>query len=357
MSTKVKITSLNSIGANISHTTLVPVVNMTGMPETQKSTLQNVGNLILSGAGGVDFLPANLALISQTVSNAAQPNITSVGTLTTLAVSGNVATGNLNGGNLVSANFFSGDGGFLSNISVTGGVLSNGSSNITVQENSDIKFTVAGTEDVVMIDTSGVAIDGTITGSNGATLTATSDNQVIIERDNGTGLRFKGKNIAGADVQSYAGIFSNEAFGATPPTKTRLVVGSNEDMSLELQTSNEMRISAVDNNTGGGKVRIASGDGSGSPHGIEFHPGTQAEVDNLVAKIDTSGLEVDGRVIAKVFKTEPVLFSNLPDPAVVGPGARAFVLNSSTTTFGAVADGSGSNVMPVFSNGVEWLIG
>lgn len=101
MTTSIKITQLNSIGANISHTTLSPVVDMVGTPETKKASLQQIGNLILSSAGGSEFAPANIAIIAQSVSNAAQPNITSVGTLTSLEVSGNVT------GNLVSANFFS----------------------------------------------------------------------------------------------------------------------------------------------------------------------------------------------------------------------------------------------------------
>lgn len=116
MTDLIKITALTNIGANISHTTIVPVVNMTGTPLTQKSNLQNFGNLILSGAGGSYFVPAAQANIAQTVSNAAQPNITSVGTLTSANVTGNLSAGNANLGNLVIANFFSGDGGLLSNI-------------------------------------------------------------------------------------------------------------------------------------------------------------------------------------------------------------------------------------------------
>lgn len=48
------------------------------------------------------------ALVSGTVYTNAQPNITSVGTLTSLAVTGNITNGNITGGNLVSANFFTG---------------------------------------------------------------------------------------------------------------------------------------------------------------------------------------------------------------------------------------------------------
>lgn len=87
----IKITALTDIGANIAYTTLVPVVNMTGNALTQKSTAQNLGNLILGGAGGSYFPRAAQANIALSVANAAQPNITSVGTLTSLTVSGNAS--------------------------------------------------------------------------------------------------------------------------------------------------------------------------------------------------------------------------------------------------------------------------
>ena len=45
-------------------------------------------------------------------------NITSVGTLTSLSVTGNIISGNANLGNLAIANFFSGSGNLLSNIQV-----------------------------------------------------------------------------------------------------------------------------------------------------------------------------------------------------------------------------------------------
>ena len=56
------------------------------------------------------------ALVAGTVYTAAQPNITSVGTLTSLEVTGNISSGNANLGNLVTANFFSGNGHYLTDI-------------------------------------------------------------------------------------------------------------------------------------------------------------------------------------------------------------------------------------------------
>ena len=88
--TAIKITSLPNIGNNIAPTTLIPVVNMAGVPTTQKANLQIAGNLILAGAGTANFVPAALANLAYTVVNSNQSNITRVGTLNinTLKVSG-----------------------------------------------------------------------------------------------------------------------------------------------------------------------------------------------------------------------------------------------------------------------------
>ena len=111
MTTQIKITQLTNIGsANTTVTTLLPVVNMAGTPTTQKTTLGNLANVILSQSGG-NYAPANLANISYSVSNAAQPNITSVGTLTNVAVSGNAT---------INGNITANGTAYLGNISTTG---------------------------------------------------------------------------------------------------------------------------------------------------------------------------------------------------------------------------------------------
>ncbi len=57
-----------------------------------------------------------VANIAGTITTAAQPNITSVGNLTSLIVTGNITAGNLSGANAVVANFFVGSGANLTNI-------------------------------------------------------------------------------------------------------------------------------------------------------------------------------------------------------------------------------------------------
>ena len=114
----IKITALADIGNAISYTTLFPVVSMQGTPTTDKANLQIIGNIILNGAGGSYFPAAAQSLLALSVANAAQPNITSVGTLTALTVLANINAGNTNGGNIVNANFYYGSGQFLTNLNI-----------------------------------------------------------------------------------------------------------------------------------------------------------------------------------------------------------------------------------------------
>jgi hypothetical protein len=86
-----KITGLNNLpNSALSGNIIIPVVDPTvtlATPDGQtlQSTFQQLGNYVLEEAGNL-FPEANVA---NTVSNPAQPNITSVGTLTSLTVSGN----------------------------------------------------------------------------------------------------------------------------------------------------------------------------------------------------------------------------------------------------------------------------
>jgi hypothetical protein len=62
-------------------------------------------------------------------------------------------------------------------------------------------------------------------------------------------------------------------------------------------------------------------------------------------------------VISSYIKTTPVTFSTLPTASIAGSGARAFITDANTTTFGAYVGGGGANNMPLFSNGSAWFVG
>ena len=91
--TTVNITSLPNIGNLLTSNSILPIVSTVGSATTDKTTVGALANYILVQTGNL-LPPAQQALTSQTVTNAAQPNITSTGTLTSLSVSGNVTVNN-----------------------------------------------------------------------------------------------------------------------------------------------------------------------------------------------------------------------------------------------------------------------
>jgi hypothetical protein len=115
-----------------------------GSPGGSNTQIQYNDNGLFGGASGFTFneVSGNVAIpgaltvtgtIGGTLSTAAQPNITSVGTLTSFSVSGNISAGNANLGNLATANFFAGtlttnaqpnitSVGTLSNLDVSGNI-------------------------------------------------------------------------------------------------------------------------------------------------------------------------------------------------------------------------------------------
>jgi hypothetical protein len=105
----------NIPGANVTGT----VANAAYAANAGSATTATTATSAISAGSAISALTAG------TVTTGAQPNITSVGTLTSLAVSGNITAANVNGGNLVTANFFSGDGGLLTNITANGSTYSN----------------------------------------------------------------------------------------------------------------------------------------------------------------------------------------------------------------------------------------
>ena len=60
---------------------------------------------------------------------------------------------------------------------------------------------------------------------------------------------------------------------------------------------------------------------------------------------------------ATVVATMPTTFGALPAPAAGNIGARAFITDSNTVVFNAIAAGSGANKVLVFSDGTNWRVG
>jgi hypothetical protein len=146
--TTIKITQLPSIGNNLTAGTVLPVVAVNGItPVTDKTTVGNIANFTLTNAGNT-LPPALLAIYSQTVTNAAQPNITSVGTLTSVTVTGNIG-GNLKIPSIANLKISGGTNGYVIQTDGTGNLTwtaqTGGSGNGTVGgANTEVQYNDAG---------------------------------------------------------------------------------------------------------------------------------------------------------------------------------------------------------------------
>ena len=63
------------------------------------------------------------------------------------------------------------------------------------------------------------------------------------------------------------------------------------------------------------------------------------------------------KVIGQLKTSVPVTVANLSSAAVAGVGSRAFVTDSSVSTFGTTVAGGGSTKVPVYSDGTNWKVG
>ena len=170
------------ISANASQTQVTAVGTLTTLSVSGNAT---VGNLIASSGSGGNITGANLVsanYFTGTLTTAAQPNITSTGTLSSLSVSGNsnignigtagliTATGNLNAGNIITggivsatgnitAGFFIGNGSQLTGLNTAG--VSNGNSNVNIATaNGNVTIASAGNTTMTITGT-GANINGT----------------------------------------------------------------------------------------------------------------------------------------------------------------------------------------------------
>ena len=286
MATNIKITALSDItSANMTYNDLLAVVDMNGTPETKKSTVQLAGNLILAGAGGSNFVPAAVATLAGDVTNAAQPNITSVGNLTSANVTGNLDAGNVNATTAVVAAYFSGDGANLTNLPAgTATKITDGTSNVDIPTtDGNVTVGVGGTADVLIVTSTGANVTGTlnatgiITGDAGGisnvvyanvTGTPTLGNISPLNLDGNVSNVLRGDGTFAADAEStYSDsnvVTLLNAFGSNTITTTGLVTAdgggiSNVPYANVTGTPTLGNISTIDIDGSGSNVLYGNG--------------------------------------------------------------------------------------------------
>lgn len=79
--------------------------------------------------------------------------------------------------------------------------------------------------------------------------------------------------------------------------------------------------------------------------------------ETIIDVIDSNGNATFDTLTVNYIKTTAITVAELESAATLGAGARSFVSDADTTTFGTIVSGGGSNNIPVFSNGSNWLVG
>jgi hypothetical protein len=151
------ITANSVAGANVSgEVTNAAIANsVAGANVSGEVGFSVVANSVAGANVSGTVANATYAVSAGTVETGAQPNITSTGTLTSLNV-----TGNIDAGNLTTTGLITGDGGGLSNISVSAGAaITNGTSNAIVDTNGPFRVSINGSANVVQVKDSGTNME------------------------------------------------------------------------------------------------------------------------------------------------------------------------------------------------------
>lgn len=161
----------NITGGNVSATTGT-FTTVIGAANASNLTSGTVSSDRLTGSYTINI--SGTSTSAQTVTSNAQPNITSVGTLTSLSVTANATVGNLLTGGLVSAAGNVTGNYILGNITFATGYnaskIFNGTSEANIGvANGNANISIAGTSNVVVVSNTGVSVSGIISASGNIT--------------------------------------------------------------------------------------------------------------------------------------------------------------------------------------------
>jgi collagen type VII alpha len=168
------------------------------------------------------------ALVAGTVYTNAQPNITSVGTLTSLSTSGNANVGNLGTTGLISAtgnitgNYILGNGSQLTGI-VTGtaATIANGNSNVNIPAaNGNVNISAVGNANIVVVTGTGANIAGTLSVSGNANVGNIGATNGVFTNVSGNGSSLS--SITGANITGQVGnaLVAGTVYTAAQPNIT-----------------------------------------------------------------------------------------------------------------------------------------
>ena len=253
----IKITQLPPIGNNLTASTILPVVSLTGTATTDKVAVSNIANFTLLNAGNT-LPPAYLSNLTYSVVNAAQPNITSLGNLSGLRIT-NLSNFYLPGGTngqLLSTN----GSGNLTWVTgnVSGGTPGGSNSQVQFNNNGNFAGNSAFTFDStnsILTTTNFVSVNANITGAlttPSLAVTGTSNTRNIIANGNITANFFIGSgsqlsNISGANV---SGNVPNATFATTSANANFATTANYSAFAGNVTINAQANITSLGNLTG-----------------------------------------------------------------------------------------------------------
>jgi hypothetical protein len=174
-----------------------------------------------------------------TVTINAQPNVTSLGTLTTLSVSGNAT-----------ANYFIGDGSALTNLTIAAGTqIINGNSSVTVAGNSNVSVVVSNVSMATLANT-GVYVTGLVSTTGNISATG---NLVATANVRGANLFTVGQVSATGNVTG-----GNILFGSGNVSGTGNITGANVNTTIVSASGNIVGANiSIAGNVIGGNIRTS----------------------------------------------------------------------------------------------------
>jgi hypothetical protein len=317
-------------------------ITLDGTTGNITATNGNLGNLatanFFTGDGGLlsNIAGANVsgqvgnALVAGTVYTNAQPNITSVGTLTSLSVSGNVSAGNANLGNVATANYF------------TGTLTTAAQPNITSVGNLT-SLTVGNATSNVVLNNGNIVATGTISANNfsgnfSGNVNVGGTNTTVLFNDNGSiqgSNAFTFNNTSNLITISGNLIASNANLGNA--VTANYFIGSGNNLS-NIQGAN------------------VSGTVANATHASTANTVTNAAQSNITSVGTLTSLDVVGTVTASAFTANTGVFtgngsglSSLAGANVTGTVANAThaVSADSANTAGTVTGNAQANITSV----------
>jgi hypothetical protein len=339
----INVGSYNITGTGSISASSITANTLGGNLNANSYNITNIGNL-----GASTLTAANLGGNL----NASSYNITSIGSLSATTFTANNLGGNLNTG----IHAITGTGSISTGtITATnlGGNLNTGSFNLTGTGNITTDTITAANlgralslNSYNIIGTGSIAISGTVQGVNGVFI---GNGGVTTDRINVSDVNTTGLSI----FQKVNSDLELNYFNGTKSAKTSVLPGDNLGQ-ISFKSWNGTNFDCISvgiNASVNGDATITDlfpksllrlfvgGGGSDGPRIATF---------NYLGVFNAPALQTTVYSVAG---------TALPSAATVGVGARAFVSDASATTFASAYVGSGSNKVPVYSDGSVWRIG